>query len=77
MTFELANCTAHLLQEISDPTMGRIDVAQSYALAIKSSEDTNWKVVNAAIIERWSRSALGYIKYLAHTGRCFRDGRSV
>ncbi len=73
MTLELANCTNHLLSEIADRTMHRRDVAQSYALALQSSEVTDWARVNAAIIVRWSLSALEYIKYLAHTNRCFRS----
>ena len=71
MIFELANCTQHLLNEIADPSMRRRDVAQSYALAIRSSEATNWRQVNQAIIARWSLAALTTIKRLAHTGRCF------
>ncbi len=71
MTLELANCTTHILREITDLTMHRRDVAQSYALALRSSEVTDWAQVNAAIVARWSLSALEYIKYLAWSGRCF------
>ena len=70
-TLELANCTNHLLQEIADRRMKRRDVAQSYALAMRSSEATDWAKVNEAIIARWSLSALVFIKEQAHTGRCF------
>ena len=71
MSLELANCTNHLLREIADPRMHRRDVAQSYALAMRSSEATDYATINAAIIARWSLSALEYIKNQAHTGRCF------
>ena len=76
MTFELANCTNHLLREIADPAMKRRDVAQSYALAMRSGEVTNWLRVNDAIIARWSLSALVFIKRQAHSGRCF-SGRRI
>jgi len=71
MTLELANCTNHLLREIADPGMKRRDVAQSYALAMLSSEIPDYARINAAIVARWSLSALEYIKHLAHSGRCF------
>ena len=71
MSLELANCTNHLLSEIADPAMKRRDVAQSYALAMRSSETTDYARVNAAIIKRWSRSALVFIKELAWSGKCF------
>ena len=71
--FELENCTQHILGEIADKTFTRRDVAQSYALAMRSSEPTDWATVNAAIIERWSPSALEYIKELAWSGKCFRQ----
>ena len=72
MTLELANTTDVLLQEIGCGAMTRRDVAQSYALAIRSSHATDWAKVNAAIMTRWSRSALDYIKRLAWSGKCFR-----
>ena len=59
---ELCACTATLLSEIACQGCKRNDVATTYALAILSSEATDWKAVGAAIIARWSRSALGYIK---------------
>ena len=61
-TIELAACTQTLLNEIGMPEMKRDDVALTYALAMRSSEETDWKAVNEAIIERWSMSALRYIK---------------
>lgn len=71
MRIELCNCTSVLLEEIGNPKMYRKDVAQTYALALKSSEDVDWKRVNEAIIERWSTSALVYIKELAWSGKAF------
>lgn len=54
--------TQTLLNEISDPKILRKDVATTYRLALQSSEATDWKAVNKAIIERWSFSALEWIK---------------
>ncbi len=71
---ELACCEMVLLNEISLPEMKRKDVAQTYALALRSSEakeDVDWAKVNAAIIKRWSVSALKWIKEQAWSGKCF------
>lgn len=62
MPFELTDTTNTLLREIADPAMRRADVAQTYALALRSSWATDWGKVNRAILVRWSRSALDWIK---------------
>ena len=62
MRFELTDTTNTLLREIEDPAMRRKDVAQTYALALRSSWPTDWGKVNRAILARWSRSALDWIK---------------
>ena len=59
---ELACCTQTLLREIAEPLTTRDSLALTYALAIRSSEVVDWEAVNAAIRERWSASALNYIK---------------
>lgn len=69
MTIQLADCTATLLREIAMPEATRDTVAATYALAIRSSEPTDWTTVNRAITERWSRSALEYIKRKAWKGQ--------
>jgi hypothetical protein len=51
--------------------MRRKDVAQTYALAIRSSESVDWSKVNTAIINRWSPYALKWIKEQAWSGKCF------
>lgn len=63
--YELMNCTAVLLGEIANPDMTPDDVASSYRLAIQSSETTNWREVNAAIIARWGIRKLEKIKIKA------------
>lgn len=69
--FELAACTSTLLDEIARPESKRRDVAKTYCLALRSSEPTDWRAVNTAIIARWSVSALNWIKKQAHSGKCF------
>lgn len=55
-----------LLKRINDPKMRRRHVASAYRIAIVSRHiKTDWKKVNSAIIERWSLSALIWIKNLA------------
>lgn len=46
-------------------------IAKTYALALRSSYETDWARVNAAIIERWSKSGLLRIKNMAWSGKCF------
>jgi hypothetical protein len=71
MKAELYCCTSTLLQDISSKECNKRAVAQTYALSLKSSEETDWEKVNQAIIKRWSRSALEDIKKLAWSGKCF------
>jgi hypothetical protein len=59
---KLVCCTETLLMEIELPNSTRDDIAVTYALALVSGESTDWKVVNKAILARWSLSALVYIK---------------
>lgn len=46
-------------------------IAQTYALALRSEEHVDWKAINEAIIERWSIAGLERIKKLAWSGKCF------
>lgn len=70
---ELCCCTEVLLGEIADKRMKRRDIAQTYLLAMRSSEPTDWGQVNRAIIARWSKSALIWIKTQAHSEKCFAE----
>jgi hypothetical protein len=54
-----------LLREIADTSMKRKDVAMTYAFALCQESEVDFATVNAAIIERWSRSALKWIKTYA------------
>jgi len=71
MNFELCDCTQVLLREIGMKEVKQKDVACTYALALKSSDPTNWKSVNEAIIKRWSMAGLKRIKEMAWSGKCF------
>jgi hypothetical protein len=51
-----------VLDSVSDVFTTRDDVALTYALALRTNANTDWHKINAAIIERWSPSALEYIK---------------
>lgn len=68
-TFELALTTPMLLHEIAMPEMTQRDIASMYGLALRSSWETDWAKVNAAIVERWSRSGLERIKEAARAGK--------
>lgn len=72
MIIELRLCTDTMLDEIADKGSVQKDIAQTYHLALRSSEETNWSEVNRAIIKRWSRSGLERIKEMAWSGRCFK-----
>ena len=71
MRMELAGCTQMLLDEIARKEFKRKDIAKTYALALRSSEQTDWARVNAAIVARWSQSALVWIKEQAWSGKAF------
>lgn len=73
VTVELMNTTETILHEINHKKSTKKDIAKTYALAIKSSDKTDWKKVNLAIIDRWSISALEDIKKWAWSGECFKD----
>jgi len=43
-------------------------LALTYALAIKSREEKDWKKINKAIVKKWSLSGLKRVKKLAWIG---------
>ena len=51
-----------LMDEIADRRMTRDDVAITYAFGLRQADEVDWTAVNYAIMERWSPSALTYIK---------------
>lgn len=62
----MVGCTDAILQEVGCKEASRKDVALSYAMAIKSQADgadsPDWGKINRAILDRWSMSALEFIK---------------
>jgi hypothetical protein len=61
-TVEMVDPQGTLLRDIADEKMTRDDVALTYAFAIRQASGVNFAMVNAAIMDRWSQSALEYIK---------------
>ena len=73
MKSELVDCENTILREIAMPEITERDVAQTYRLIMESSEidKVDWGKINAAIMGRWSKTALIRIKTSAHSGKCF------
>jgi hypothetical protein len=69
-TMELVCCADVILNEIKQGGTQK-QIAQTYALALRSTWPTDWKAINEAIIARWSPKALGRIKNMAWSGKCF------
>ena len=55
-------CEGIILQEINDKNVTRDSIAITYAFCIDSTEKPNFAKINRAIVNRWSHSALDYIK---------------
>lgn len=72
---ELADCERFVLSEIADPKTNRRDIAKTYALILRSSEcdDVDWAKVHTAIISRWSKSGLKWVKTVAWSGKAFEE----
>lgn len=56
--------TDEIIAKIEDRNNKRNKIAYEYGWLLQSrhSNDLNWEKINNAIVERWSISALGYIK---------------
>ena len=63
--FELVNVTGTIINEITVLKLKQSDVAKTYALAIISQEDIDWKKINQEIMNRWSKSGLARVKRMA------------
>jgi hypothetical protein len=70
-TIELA-CVESVIENEIAQGLNQKQIAQTYALALRSSWPTDWKRVNEAIIKRWSFAGLNRIKNLAWSGKCFK-----
>ena len=71
----MIKCEETLLKNISNKNKIKKDIAIAYYFALMSIDRIriNWRRINQAIVNRWSFSALKYIKYLAWSGKCFED----
>jgi hypothetical protein len=71
-TMELT-CVESVIESEIKHGLTQREIAQTYALGLRSTWPTDWKRVNEMIIARWSFSGLNRIKEMAHSGKCF-DG---
>ena len=62
MKIELMFCEEIILEEIANKEITRDNVAVTYAFCRTSSEKVDFAKINRAVVDRWSRSALEYIK---------------
>lgn len=69
MKIELADVESVIENEIARGCTQR-QIAQTYALGIRSSWPTDWQRVNAAIVAKWPKG-LERIKKMAWSGKCF------
>ncbi len=67
---EIADVEGVIEREIANKCTQK-QIAQTYALALRSSWPTDWSKVNSMIVERWSVAGLNRIKKMAHSGSCF------
>ena len=70
LRFEIA-CVEDVIENEIAQGLNQKQIAQTYALGLRSSWPTDWKRVNEAIIKRWSLSGLKRIKQMAWSGKCF------
>jgi hypothetical protein len=70
MIMELA-CVESVIENEIKQGLTQKQIAQTYALGMRSTWPTDWKRVNEAITKRWSFSGLNRIKNMAHSGKCF------
>lgn len=64
-------CVESVIENEIKQGCNQTQIAQTYALALRSSWDTDWRKVNGMIIARWSMAGLERIKNLAWSGKCF------
>jgi len=52
----------NLVSAINDPSTTRLDIAKLYKEAFQANPQPDWARVNLEIMNRWSKSALVWIK---------------
>lgn len=65
-------CVESVIENEIAMGLNQTQIAQTYALALRSSWPTDWARVNKAIMDRWSFAGLNRIKNMAHSGKCFK-----
>lgn len=71
VTIELA-CVEFVIENEIKQGCNQRQIAQTYALALRSSWPTDWAKVNAMILAKWPKG-LERIKNMAWSGRCFKE----
>ena len=73
---EIADIEGVIEMEIQQG-LNQKQIAQTYALGLRSSWPTDWGKVNRMIVERWSTTGLVRIKKMAWSGSCFPPAASM
>ena len=63
-------CVESVIENEIKHGLSQKQIAQTYALALRSSWPTDWAKVNAMIVAKWPKG-LERIKKMAHSGSCF------
>lgn len=66
-------CVESVIENEIKIGLNQRQIAQTYALGLRSSWPTDWKRVNEAIVKRWSIAGLNRIKKMAWSGKCFDE----
>jgi hypothetical protein len=59
---EYKSITDQLLEAIANLKLKRADIVDLYHQALISNEDVSWSKINDAIMSRWSKAGLMWIK---------------
>lgn len=65
-------CVEDVISNEIEKGLSQRQIAQTYALGLRSSYKTDWKKVNAMILARWPKG-LDRIKAMAWSGSCFKS----
>ena len=74
-TMEIA-CVESVIENEIKQGCNQRQIAQTYALAIRSSWPTDWAKVNAMIVAKWPKG-LTRIKEMAWSGKCFQPRKET
>lgn len=74
-TMEIA-CVESVIENEIKQGCNQRQIAQTYALAIRSGWPTDWAKVNAMIVAKWPKG-LTRIKEMAWSGKCFQPRKAT